>query len=120
MELTSKQKRVLKAIGQNLEEHARVGQAGVTDAFLTHVRDIFHRQELVKVRFGNADLQGQDRIDLAHQIASALQAHCISVVGRTVLLYREKEESQQSDAKRPPADPEINRIEQPPAGRAKN
>jgi len=63
-----------------------VGKAGVTDAVAQSVSAQLAKRELVKVRMpaGPADLKKR----LANQLASATDAVCVALLGRTALLYR--------------------------------
>ena len=94
-ELTGKQKRHLRGIGQGLDVLASVGKAGVSEAFVAAVRELLGRQELVKVRLPAGP--GKWRNALAGQIAESADAACAGVVGRTALLYRPNETLQPKD-----------------------
>ena len=94
-ELTGKQKRHLRGIGQGLDALASVGKAGVSEAFVAAVSELLGRQELVKVRLPAGP--GKWRNALADQIAEAADAACAGVVGRTALLYRPNETLQPKD-----------------------
>ena len=87
MELTSKQKKQLRGLGQGIEAAATVGKAGLTQGVVEGISILLGHQELLKVRIptGSGDQRQQMGDDLAARTNSAL----IGVVGRTVLLYRE-------------------------------
>jgi len=89
LELTGKQKRHLRGIGQGLGVLASVGKAGIGEPFVAAVRELLDRQELVKIRLPAGP--GKWRNALAGQIAEAAGAVCAGVVGRTALLYRPNE-----------------------------
>lgn len=86
MGLTGKEKRMLRGRGQTLADDGHVGKAGVTEGVLANFRGLLARKELIKVRFD--ELEGGDRRDFGAELAAALDAECITVVGRTVVLYR--------------------------------
>ena len=88
-ELTGKQKRHLRGLGQRLNALASVGKGGVSDEFLGGVRDLLEHAELIKIRLPAGP--GKWRQAIADQIAEAVEAECIGVVGRTALLYRSNE-----------------------------
>ena len=50
MELTGKQKRHLRGIGQRLEVRASVGKGGLSEGFYESLRGLLARHELVKIR----------------------------------------------------------------------
>ena len=89
-ELTGKQKRHLRGMGQRLDPRASVGKAGVSDAFVEAVRDLLSQEELLKIRLPAGP--GKWRQATAGQIAEAVGAVCVGVVGRTALLYRPNDE----------------------------
>jgi RNA-binding protein len=86
--LTGKQKRVLKQRGQTMADDCRLGKGLFSDEFVGHLNRLLDKQELVKMRFG--DLEGADRKALAKAVCEAVNAECVQVVGRTVLMYRAK------------------------------
>ncbi len=89
-EITGKQKRHLRSIGQRLDPRASVGKAGVSDAFIEAVRELLTKEELVKLRLPPGP--GKWRQETAEIIAQGAQAVCVGVVGRTALLYRPNED----------------------------
>lgn len=90
-ELTGKQRRQLRALGQRLAATAQVGDNGVTDALVEQVDAQLEARELVKVRVGvNAP---EDRHDTAEALARLTNAHLAQVLGRTALLYRRRKEA---------------------------
>ena len=72
--------------GRNRHDDCTLGKDGLTDAFCAQVSELLDRQELIKMRF--SDVKGKERKGLADQVAAALDAECIAIVGRTLLLYR--------------------------------
>jgi RNA-binding protein len=90
-ELTGKQRRHLRALGQRLTATVQVGDNGVTDALVEQVNAQLEALELVKVRVSvNAP---EDRHDTAEALAQRTNAHLTQVLGRTALLYRPRKEA---------------------------
>jgi len=88
-ELTGKQRRHLRALGQRLAPTLHVGHGGVTEAVVGQTDAQLEAHELIKVRVGpNAAV---DRHDVAEELARRTSAHLAQVVGRTVLLYRRRQ-----------------------------
>jgi RNA-binding protein len=84
--LTGKQRRQLRALGQQLAATVHVGHEGVTDAVVAHANVELDTHELIKVRIGeNAP---HDRHEVAATLAERTHAHLAQVLGRTALLYR--------------------------------
>ena len=87
--LTGKQRRYLRALGQQITPTVHVGhEAGVTDAVVRHAEVELHTHELIKVRISpNAPAS---RHDTAEELAERTNAELVQVLGRTALLYRER------------------------------
>jgi RNA-binding protein len=85
-ELTGKDKRRLRRLGQQLSVVATVGKAGMTDALLSSINRLLDEHELIKIRL--TEETGRDRKAAADILAEAIDAQVAGVVGRTVLLYR--------------------------------
>lgn len=90
MPLSSKQRAALRAEAHHLTASVHVGQHGVTDALRQTVDDALRTHELVKIQFTkNA---GADVRQAANDLATALRADVVQVIGRTATLYRENPE----------------------------
>jgi RNA-binding protein len=90
MPLSSKQRAALRGEAHHLTALVHVGQHGVTDAVRRTIDDDLRTHELVKIQFTkNAAL---DVKDAANQLASALGADVVQVIGKTATLYRENPE----------------------------
>ena len=87
-ELTGKQRRFLRALGQRLAPVLHVGHDGVTDAVVRQAEAELEAHELIKVRVG--DNAPQSRHDIADALAARTKAHLAQVLGRTALLYRRR------------------------------
>lgn len=83
-ELTGQQKRFLRGLGQKLSPAAVVGKAGLSPEMTGNVARLLARHELIKVRLP----EGSQRKEVAAQLAVAVKAMCLCVVGRTTVLYR--------------------------------
>jgi RNA-binding protein len=86
-ELTGKQKRFLRAMGQSLPAAIQVGKDGADEGFVAQLRVLLGRQELVKVRLPAIDRE--DRSQMAQELAAAAGAAFAGAVGRMILLYRQ-------------------------------
>ena len=89
-ELTGKQRRHLRALGQKLTPTLHVGHEGVTDAVVLQAEALLEAHELIKVRVG--DNAPEDRHATAEDLAARSRAHLAQVLGRTALLYRRRRE----------------------------
>jgi RNA-binding protein len=88
--LTSKRRAELRAEAHHLQPLVQIGHQGITPALAQSLDDALRTRELVKVQLGkHAEL---DVRDTAHELAGALQADIVQVIGRTATLYRENPE----------------------------
>jgi len=93
MTLTAKQRREFKALGQKMGDDVTLGKGGLTESMAKHIHSIMARKGLIKLRFAEK-LEGEERKLFATELAEALEAELVGLVGRTVLLYRPKEEQE--------------------------
>jgi RNA-binding protein len=89
-ELTGKQRRHLRALGQQLNATLHVGQDGVSEAVVRQADVQLEAHELIKVRVG--DNAPEDRHATAETLARRTRAELAQVIGRTALLYRRRRE----------------------------
>jgi RNA-binding protein len=90
-ELSGRQRRHLRALGQRLAATVQVGTDGVTDALVGQVDAQIEALELVKVRV--SENAPEDRHETAEALARRTNAHLAQVLGRTALLYRARKEA---------------------------
>lgn len=83
--LTKKQAAHLKGLAQRLDAQSHIGKQGVTDPFLDGLRAVLNHHELVKVRFAG---HKEERRELAAQVAAAMGAAVVTVIGNVAVLYR--------------------------------
>jgi RNA-binding protein len=92
--LTSKRRATLRAEAHHLEPVVHIGQQGLTPALIQTVDDALRTRELVKIQLGrNADLGAREA---AQQLAAAVNADVVQVIGKTTTLYRENPELHRS------------------------
>jgi RNA-binding protein len=95
MPLSSKERAALRAEAHHLTASVHVGQHGLTDAWRETLDDALRTHELVKIQFTkNAAV---DVKDAAHELASAMDADIVQVIGRTATLYRHNPELKRKD-----------------------
>ena len=84
--MTSKQRSHLKSIAANLDPVSQVGKGGINDNMIKSLSDALEARELIKINvLTNAE---EDARSLAAELALALCAECVAVIGRKVILYR--------------------------------
>ena len=88
--LTGKQRRHLRALGHALTPLVQIGKDGLTEAVARAVAQALADHELIKVKLGpNADL---DRDQAAEQLADMTESEVAQILGKTILLYRARDE----------------------------
>jgi RNA-binding protein len=88
--LTGKQRRHLRALGQQLTASLHVGHEGVSDPLVQQTDAQLEAHELIKIRIG--DTAPEDRHATAEALAQRTRAHLAQVLGRTALLYRRRQD----------------------------
>src|SRR4051812_6390284 len=86
--LTGVEKRALRARAQRMEAGLRLGQAGITEAWLKSLADELARHELVKVRFTDPEVE---RKVIAPEIAEKSGSELVTLVGNVAVYFRRKE-----------------------------
>lgn len=88
--LTGKQKRHLRALGSELEPVVQIGKNSITDTVIQGAADALAARELIKVQV----LQNcpDEPKDVVAELAAALGAAMVQVIGRKGLLYKENPE----------------------------
>jgi len=95
MPLTSKERAALRAEAHHLSPTVHVGHQGVTDTLRHALDDALRTHELVKLQFlKNTDV---DTREAANDLARAMSAEVVQVIGRTATLYRENPELPRKD-----------------------
>jgi RNA-binding protein len=89
-ELTGKQRRYLRALGQRLAATLHVGHDGVTDTVVGQADAQLEAHELIKVRV--SENAPGSRHDAAAELAQRAHAEVAQVLGRTALLYRPRKQ----------------------------
>ena len=90
-DLTGKQRRYLRGLGQALRPCVYVGKGGVTEQVLRSIEDAYHNNELIKLRVERGC--PLDRKETAAALAAASKSHLAQVLGRSILLYRHDPEA---------------------------
>ena len=87
MALTGKERAELRAEAHHLTALVHVGQQGITDTLLGALDDALRTRELVKVQLGKP--VERKAKDVAGELAAAVDAEVVQVIGKTVTLYRQ-------------------------------
>lgn len=89
--LTGKQRSYLRGIANMIPSIFQVGKDGISDNVLKQVNDALEARELVK---GNVlKNSGIDARDACEEMAEALNAEIVQIIGNRFVLYRESSEN---------------------------
>lgn len=98
--MTGKERAVLRAHANRLNATVHVGQQGLTGAILHSLDDALRTRELVKVQLGRQT--GLGAKEAAGQLAGAVKAQVIQVIGKTVTVYRHNPKIERKPDAAPP------------------
>ncbi len=90
--LTSRDRTQLKARAHHLKPIVRVGQAGLSDAFVAEVDRALAHHELIKVRIDGDDRQARELA--ADEVCARTQSASVQRVGKILVLWRPKPEEE--------------------------
>lgn len=91
--MTSKQRAYLRSLANKLEPIVHAGKGGVSDAMIKQADDALTAREIIK---GKAlETAPASAREIAEQIATAVNAEVVHVIGRTFVLFRQNEKDSQ-------------------------
>ncbi len=91
--MTSKQRAYLRGLANKLEPIVHAGKGGISDAMIKQADDALEARELIKGRV--LESAPASTRDTAEAIAAAVHADVVQVIGRTFVLFRQKEKDSQ-------------------------
>ena len=91
--LTSKQRAYLRGLANTLDPILHAGKGGISDAMIRKADEALTAREILKGRvLESAPVTPRE---LAEQIAAAVNAEVVQVIGRTFVLFRQKPKDSQ-------------------------
>ena len=91
--MTSKQRAYLRGLANTMEPILHAGKGGISDAMIKQADDALTARELIKGKVLET-APGTAR-EVAEEIAAAVNAQVVQVIGRTFVLFRQKEKDSQ-------------------------
>ncbi len=91
--MTSKQRAYLRGLANKLEPIVHAGKGGISDAMIKQADDALTARELIKGKV--LESAPATARDIAEDIAAAVNAEVVQVIGRTFVLFRQKEKDSQ-------------------------
>ncbi len=89
--LTSKQRAQLRALANSIDTIFQIGKTGVGDQIKKQVEDALEARELIKLRV--LETSPQTAREAADEIADAVGADVVQVIGSRFVLYKESKEN---------------------------
>jgi RNA-binding protein len=89
--LTSKQRARLRSMSNDMDTIMQVGKDGVNENIIKTVSDALEARELIKMRA--LENSGMTSREAAEELAAAVGADVVSVVGTRFVLYRRSEKN---------------------------
>lgn len=89
--MTSKERAAWRAKANSLEPIIQIGKEGISENLITQIDDTLDARELIKIRV-HLETAPKTPKELAGELAAALQADVIQVIGGIIVLYREADE----------------------------
>ena len=86
MELTGKDRRYLRSLGNPLKPVVWIGKEGLTAAVRRSIDEAHQGSELIKLKI--LELGDHDRKEIASQIEEGTKSQVVGMVGGTLLLFR--------------------------------
>jgi RNA-binding protein len=106
-ELTSKDRRALRARAHRLDPVVIVGGEGLTDAVLAEIDRNLTAHELIKVRVAEAERDERD--EMMEAICGRTGCAPVQHIGKILVVYRPAPEPEPKSAPRPARKPSTNR-----------
>ncbi len=93
--LTSKQRAYLRGMAQTYDTIFQVGKSGISDNMCEQISNALEARELIKLRvLDNCDYSAKEA---ANEIAEAVGADVVQVIGTRFVLYRESVDHKKID-----------------------
>lgn len=91
--MTSKQRAYLRGLANRMDPIVHAGKGGISDAMIRQADDALTARELIKGKV--LETAPASARDIAEQIAAAVNAEVVHVIGRTFVLFRQNEKDSQ-------------------------
>jgi RNA-binding protein len=92
--LTGKEKRKMRAEGNQLKASVMIGRGGLTYRVKRFIDEAFNKKSLIKIKI--LDTCEADRKSIANRLAKLKGTELVQLLGRTILLYRPLKEDKKS------------------------
>lgn len=97
--MTSKERAQWRAKANSLEPVVQLGKEGISENLIIQADDALDARELIKIRV-HLETAPKEPKELARELAQALNAEIIQVIGGIIVLYREADEEKIAEKKK--------------------
>ena len=87
IQLNTKQRAYLRSLATQIDTIMQVGKGGVGEAMIKTVSDALEARELIKMKV--LENSGEAVRDVAQELAAAVGATLVTVIGNKLVLYRQ-------------------------------
>ena len=87
IQLNTKQRAYLRSLATHIDTIMQIGKGGVGDAMIKTVSDALEARELIKMKV--LENSGKAVRDVAEELAEAVGAIVVTVIGNKLVLYRQ-------------------------------
>ena len=91
--MTSKPRAYLRGLANTMEPILHAGKGGISDAMIKQADDALEARELIKGKV--LETAPASAREVAEEIAAKVNAQVVQVIGRTFVLFRQKEKDSQ-------------------------
>ena len=91
--MTSKQRAYLRGLANTMEPILHAGKGGISDAMIKQADDALEARELIKGKV--LETAPASAREVAEEIAAKVNAQVVQVIGRTFVLFRQKDKDSQ-------------------------
>lgn len=87
IQLNTKQRAYLRSLATRIDTIMQIGKGGIGDAMIKTVSDALEARELIKMKV--LENSGEATRDVAEELALAVNATLVTVIGNKLVLYRQ-------------------------------
>ncbi|MFO7820320.1 MAG: ribosome assembly RNA-binding protein YhbY [Halanaerobacter sp.] len=91
--MKGKQRAYLRGEANSMNVMLQIGKDGITEAVIEQVEETIDSKELIKIRVLDNSLYNTK--DAAYEIAEAVDAEVIQVIGSVIVLFKQAEDESQ-------------------------
>lgn len=91
--LNSRQRAQLRSMANSYETIFQIGKGGINDALIKQIDEALEKRELIKIR--TLETSPETSREAADNIAEAVKADVVQVIGSRFVLYRESKDNKQ-------------------------